>query len=264
MSDPIRLVDDPRAPSELRNLLARAPRARALDPTARHRIGRRLARFLALPLVLTVGLTMKTAAAALAVATGGLVVGAVVIHEVQVLRALSVPLPIPSHSATQRQRARAMVERVASDATRRELLERVEMPTPAAAFPDADTAVSNPSLASRGSPAAPRKLAAAAPASVQSSIGVQSSGLELEAAMLETARRALATSPAEALAIVGEHRARFPRATLTSERDLIQLDALCRMQRRAEARQLGNLLRARGGLYAERVDRLLEKMDTDE
>ena len=81
------------------------------------------------------------------------------------------------------------------------------------------------------------------------------------AAMLESARRALGSSPAEALAIAEEHREEFPHARLELERELIWVDALYRLGRHAEARKAAEALRRRGGLYAERVKRLLEKMD---
>jgi hypothetical protein len=88
--------------------------------------------------------------------------------------------------------------------------------------------------------------------------------LSREAAMLESARRALGSSPAEALAIADEHRAAFPSARLELERELIRVDALYRLGRHAEARQAAEALRRRGGLYAERVERMIEKMDASQ
>ena len=66
-------------------------------------------------------------------------------------------------------------------------------------------------------------------------------------------------APSIALSIAAEHAARFPRAQLTSERTLIQIEALHRLNRDTEARRLarGLLSGAASGLYAERVHQLL-------
>jgi hypothetical protein len=62
-----------------------------------------------------------------------------------------------------------------------------------------------------------------------------------------------------ALQIAAEHAQRFPRGQLTSERMLIQIEALHRSGRDGEARALANrvLGGATGGLYAERIRKLL-------
>jgi hypothetical protein len=66
-------------------------------------------------------------------------------------------------------------------------------------------------------------------------------------------------APAVALQIAAEHAQRFPRGQLGSERTLIQIEALHRLGRDAEARALAGrvLAGASGGLYAERVRQLL-------
>jgi len=58
-----------------------------------------------------------------------------------------------------------------------------------------------------------------------------------EAALLEQARRALASSPSYALQLANEHRARFPHGVLSQEREVIAIEALRRLQRGAEADQ---------------------------
>ena len=65
--------------------------------------------------------------------------------------------------------------------------------------------------------------------------------------------------PSVALQIAAEHAQRFPRGQLGSERTLIQIEALHRLGRDAEARTLADrvLGGASGGLYAERVRQLL-------
>lgn len=81
-----------------------------------------------------------------------------------------------------------------------------------------------------------------------------------EAALIERARAALASSPAEALARTLEHAAQFPAGKLAMESELVAIDALGRLGRRAEARARAEslLARARGGLYEPRLLHLLE------
>jgi hypothetical protein len=81
-----------------------------------------------------------------------------------------------------------------------------------------------------------------------------------EAALLERARGALASSPGEALARTEEHAARFPSGKLGMERELVAIDALRRLGRRAEARTRAESLleRAHGGLYEPRLRQLLD------
>jgi hypothetical protein len=77
--------------------------------------------------------------------------------------------------------------------------------------------------------------------------------------MLEMARGALASSPAEALAIADEHAVRFPRGQLGAEREFIAIDALMRLGRTGEAarRAEPRLRQAPGSLYARRLRQLL-------
>lgn len=266
MSDPIRLRDDPSTAAELRSLLGRAPRTRPLDPAARLRMGHRLNRFLSLPLVLTLGLTMKSAAASIAIATGSIAIGAVVVHEVRLVRSLAVPLSNTVKSSPQHDRSAPI--RAVGDASRPPSVENEPAQSTAAvaAFPDDESAEGTATVTTNGSlRTAPRAAARSPIVEPSAHVGAtKTEGLEQEAAMLETARRALGTSPGEALAIVEEHRARFPRANLSLERELIRLDALYRLGRHAEARRSAESLRQRGGLYAQRVERFIEKLDHDQ
>jgi hypothetical protein len=88
-------------------------------------------------------------------------------------------------------------------------------------------------------------------------------GLAEESRLLESARRSLDGSPAEALARVREHESRFPRGKLASERNLLELEALYRLGRHGEARGLAQRLLAQGGddLYTSRIRRLLSKIE---
>jgi hypothetical protein len=239
MREPIRLLNDPSAAIELRQLLGHAARPRSLDRATRQRMGRRLDRFLALPLVLTMGLTMKTAAAS-------------AVHEIRVMQALSTPLvdtPAGSRVQSEPSAASSVVKETLAD-------EPLRAPSrvPSAAFPDEQ----EPSDEQVGK-------SAPAPTNVLVKPASHSRASESSAkAATSTARRALGSSPAEALAIADEHRAAFPSARLELERELIRVDALYRLGRHAEARQAAEALRRRGGLYAERVERMIEKMDASQ
>lgn len=91
-----------------------------------------------------------------------------------------------------------------------------------------------------------------------SSSGPSSSArLAAESLLLEQARRELQRAPAVALQITAEHRSRFPKAQLASERTLIEIEALHRLGRDVEARDLARGMASGGGIYAERVRQLL-------
>lgn len=57
-----------------------------------------------------------------------------------------------------------------------------------------------------------------------------------ELGLLHLAQSALQTSPAQALHLAGQHRTEFPRSALAQERELIEISALVRLGRRAEAK----------------------------
>ncbi len=59
---------------------------------------------------------------------------------------------------------------------------------------------------------------------------------ETEIQLLQRAQDALGSSPSRALDLVNRHVARFPRATLGQEREVIAIDALVRLGRVGEAR----------------------------
>jgi hypothetical protein len=108
------------------------------------------------------------------------------------------------------------------------------------------------------------EVVAAPPIIVSTTPSASSSGtLSAETLLLEQARREMRGTPAVALAIAAEHAQRFPRGQLASERTLIQIEALHRLKRDAEARVLARgLLGGSGsGLYAERVHQLLGESD---
>jgi hypothetical protein len=117
-----------------------------------------------------------------------------------------------------------------------------------------------PSAAPEPPPPRPAARPVEALASATAEPPSEPDSLAQEAALLERARAALGASPAEALALAETHAARFPGGKLAMERELVALDALRRLGRAREARTRGEALlsRAKGGLYEERIHKLLE------
>ncbi|HEY6078768.1 MAG TPA: hypothetical protein VIW29_08190 [Polyangiaceae bacterium] len=230
MSAPRRLIDDPEADQELRSVLQAGGAARPLDDATRRRLRSRVARASALPAVAAGWLFVKSAAAALgAVAVTGTVVSVTGI------------LPWPSAAEV------APPSASARPALRQKPAPALPVTTPQAveptALPDVDDAKVNPTPS--------------LPVATPSASGAGS--LSAESTLLEQARREMRVAPALALQIAAEHARRFPRGQLSAERLLIQVEALHRLGRDAEARRLAAPLAngASGGLYRERVRQLL-------
>jgi hypothetical protein len=80
-----------------------------------------------------------------------------------------------------------------------------------------------------------------------------------EMAMLGRAQHALATSPAEALARCEEHAAAYPSGALAEEREVLAVDALLRLGRRADASARAERFRTAhpSSAYVRRLDTLL-------
>lgn len=230
MSTPRRWVDDPDADEALREVLRGTPSARPLDQLTRRRLGAKVARFSAVPAAAAGWLFVKSAAAALGVVLGAgtIAVSTGIIHvsphrEIQRAAPLSVqrlPAPAPAPAAEARPEPAA------------EEMNLVPQPSPAV------------------NPAPPLPVAP---------LGSAAGSLSAEAALLERARREIHSAPALSLSVAAEHAQRFPRGQLTSERALIQIEALHRLGRDGEARRLASGLLAgpSAGLYRERVERLL-------
>lgn len=229
MNPPRRWVEDPEAEDTLRSVLSGAPRARPLDPWTRRRLGAKVARASALPVAAAGWLFVKSAAAGLTMVLGS---GAVAVATgVVEWQATPVPQAAPLAPRTlKRAPSLAASPHVAVEAPMAEpALEREEEPRPQL----------NPT------PSLP--------------IAPSASTLSAEVALLERARRQMHAAPAVALAFASKHAAQFPRGQLSSERTLIQIEALLRLGRDAEARRLGSALVSgtSPGLYAERVRQLL-------
>ena len=225
MSAPRRWIDDPDADETLREVLRGTPKARSLDPLTRRRLSAKVARASAMPAVAAGWLFVKSAAAALGVVLG---TGAVAVST-GVLE-LSPRAAQPQAAPQVRPARPAAPASEAAPARTDEPEARADEPQPK----------SNPSSPSVVSPS-------------------PSGSLSAEAALLEPARRQMRVAPAAALSLAAEHAVRFPRGQLASERTLIQIEALHRLGRDAEARSLarGLLGGASAGLYAERLHQLL-------
>jgi hypothetical protein len=227
---PRRLLDDPSADAELREVLRNSPRARSLDPLTQRRLRGQVARAVAVPVVAAGWLFVKSAAAALGVVLG--------------TGAIAIATGVVDWSPPAQPRTPEAVLAPAAPAAPRAVSTSVVAPAPITppepapeqvkATPTASFALASPSASGAGS-------------------------LSVEAALLEHARRELRAAPTVALAVAAEHAQRFPRGQLSAERTLIQIDALHRLGRDAEARALARGLLSGGssGLYAERVHQLL-------
>lgn len=229
MTAPRRWLDDPDADTALRDVLRSAPGARPLDQVTRRRLSAKVARASALPAVAAGWLFVKSAAAALGVVlgTGALAVTTGIVDwRPPVVKELGPRAPKPAARAT-----------VAAP--------RAEPAT----NPSASDALAKAPVLLNPTPSLPVATASTG------------SSLAAEAALLETARAKMRAAPAQALALALQHTSRFPRGQLSAERALIQIEALHRLGRDAEARSLAHSLLSGGaaGMYAERVQQLLGK-----
>jgi hypothetical protein len=84
-------------------------------------------------------------------------------------------------------------------------------------------------------------------------------GLAREARLLERARAVVSSDPGAALAVLDEHGRAFPAGSLVLERELLAVDALLRLGRRADAEARARSIRERapGSLYTRRLEHLL-------
>lgn len=139
--------------------------------------------------------------------------------------------------------------------------------SPAATSRDAASATARAPLPPAAPSASPEPSAAPARAPSSGPLAAATSSAEPpadllaeEVALLDRARGALGSAPAEALRLTEEHAARYPRGKLGVERELVAIDALRRLGRAAESRSRAEalLVRARGSLYEERIRKMLD------
>ena len=224
MNAPRRWVDDPEADETLRQVLRKAPGARSLDQPTRRRLRARVARAASVPAVAAGWLFVKSAAAGLGVVLG---TGMIAISTGVIDWAPSQQVQHGPRAASKApERVSSPPAPLASPETARDEASTKLTPAPLLAMPSASSGAGT---------------------------------LSAEAALLEQARGQMRAAPAAALSLAVEHAQRFPRGQLASERTLIQIEALHRLGRDAQARSLaGGLLAGAGaGLYAERVHQLL-------
>jgi hypothetical protein len=231
MSAPRRWVEDPDADEQLQRVLRGAPSARPLDAVTRRRLGAKVARVSALPLVAAGWLFVKSAAAALGMVLGA---GAIAVSTGVIEWGPPAPAPLGPQPSLQQRKAPSSVP--------------VVQAAPSEAPPVEEPAAPIAASPSQLNPTPTLPVASAGPG-----------GLSAEAALLESARAQLRRSPAQALALAAQHVARFPDGQLAAERTLIQIEALHRSGRDPEARTLARGLLGGAGadMYAERVRQLL-------
>jgi len=253
--DPARLVEDPNAPAPLVEAL-RAARGPAPDPARLASLGLALglpvvpaaiappaplapapAAPLASPAVAGVGAAkvaltgIAAVGVAAAVAVGGFGVG----------RGKAPPAPRPIPAVVEKFEARAP-----------EPLEDTALPVEELA--PAAPAASRRRHHVRPAPAAP--VAAAPPAEAPTDVA---SRLREEAALVQRAERLLDADPGAALRLVDERRRRFPTGALDQEAEVVAIDALLRLGRRADAAARARTFEAAhaGSLHARRIKRLM-------
>lgn len=106
--------------------------------------------------------------------------------------------------------------------------------TPPASVSPPATSASAPSDGANGNASPPGSSEPSASASSRANAAAVRPA-ETEAELLERARNALSGSPARALALTDQHRARFPSGVLAQEREVIAIQALQRLGRTAQA-----------------------------
>jgi hypothetical protein len=224
-------LDDDAAPSDVRRLLAYGTVPRPLDARARERSRRQLVALAATPAA--AGVLLWVQHLALGAVLGTVVsVGAVAARGV--LFRKEAPRPVTSSAPSAAARPRAVA------------------PDP----PPRETSAGPEPLA----PPSPRNVPLSTGRPSASATPSEDDGVAREAALLESARRSL-QEPQRALSLLARHQHEFPRGVLAVERELLVIEALVRAGRRGEAEKRGAQLRMRapGNLYAERLERLLEK-----
>jgi hypothetical protein len=222
MSEPRRLRDDGSSHPELGRLLRAARAPQALDTATFERSRRRVTALGAVPAALGVLVWIKHAALGL-----GAVLG------VTVAAAATSPRWLAPREEVAAPPASAVVRKGAP-------VRVLPPPAPPSSLPEPAPI---PETTSGSAPA---------PASAPSADG----GLSRELALLERARSELERRPGSALVLLAQHEREFPHGALSLEREFLEISALVRFGRRAEAEARAAALKARspGSLYERRLD----------
>lgn len=251
MNEPRRWKDSPSAPIGMRELLGAARPTRALEPAVFRRGGERIAKLSLAPAaaVAAISVWSKLAAAgALGLIAVGIVYGGLARH-------VTLPPPAPPS------------ERPAANAPA--TLPTLAIPVPEPARTDSAPAAVMPRRSATARPVASHvdlePIASSANVDVPPPSTRAKSTLGDELEMLEAAKRDMPANPTAALATLAEHRTRYASGLLAAERNLMELDALRRVGRVREARELARawLERDPRGLHAERVRRILNALETN-
>lgn len=117
----------------------------------------------------------------------------------------------------------------------------------------ASVVASTSSSASSG----PARVTPSHPAAVSASVSAPAARPEMD--ILKDAQAARRSDPARALQLVDEHAAAYPKSGMAQEREMIRVEALLGVGRRAEAKALADAFRKAhpSSAYARRLDALL-------
>lgn len=259
--DPTRLRDDPDQPEGLRDLLDHSVR----DVGSRADIAKTAAKLLPLVGVSALGVTTSSAVKASVWAgkswwLAGVVGGSVALAGVavvvsgpstqQIREAVPVVQPHESAPLAPMPPRTAPPPAESSDAPV-PTAQEVAAPRTAVKVPARTPALPPPVAAEAVEPSAPVASAPAAPASAGPS----------ETQLLGAAQASLASDPARALKLTAEHRQLFPSGAFTQEREVIEIDALYRLGRKAEADRRATQFVSRNpnSSYGRRVKELLAR-----
>lgn len=256
MSAPTRWKDSPDAPVGMRELLGSAKRSVPLDEATQARLATRIARTSIVPAAAasaTIGIWAKLAAAgAIGLAAAGTVV--VTSHgrsePSSALTEPKTPSPVsPTAKTTLAPEPVPAVEPV------------IVAEPPLARPPAAAVPVTKVGVALAPAPAEPASTTAASVWTPE--VPRAKSALGDELGLLEDAKRQMERSPETSLEKLAEHRARHPVGVLASERDLMELDALRRTGRTAEAAERARAWLAREpyGIHSARVRQILAALE---
>ncbi len=257
MKEPLRWLDDDRTPASLREVLKAAPSAPPLPPELH-------ARVMAQAVELAAAGALAKASAGTGWAAHGLAglggAKAKLIMAVSVVGVAGTTAYLTLDARSPGDPTRTVTDLPAMASTPPGLSARAPGPPS-----------TSPGMTEQPGPAlsvTPRSLSANAssrplepdPASSTPPVAAfEEPGLADEARLLESARSALASNPAQALDLAAQHQRFYPAGQLSAEREFIAIDALLRLGRRdeAERRAAPRLAQAPGSLYARRLRRLL-------
>lgn len=201
-------------------------------------------------------------------ATGGAGVGAssggaAAVHAAQAVAGWKVGLAVVGIAAIGSGIAARSIENRRSTAPTTAPFGTLAVPNaPATAFEHG--AVSDPSPSAASPPtASPARTQLPLPGAVPARPVPAAAAEETEIDLLRDARASLATAPSRALAIAERHATRFPSGVLAEEREVIAIEALVRLGRRAEARARADrfFVLHPSSAYRPRIDALLGDRD---